>query len=286
MQVSIQALYEKQIDLAVRHALAEDFSDQDITSTLCVDPHLKGEASIIAKQSGIFFGKDIFWAILDQKKLKGYCIKDGEAFEKGQVIATVEGSVLNIMQVERSVLNFLQRLSGVSTYTQQFVKALEDPKISICDTRKTCPGMRYIEKAAVLAGGARNHRFNLSDQVLIKENHLDALVGNLADKLTQFKQENPEIQVQIEARDLKELYNLPIENVDMFLLDNFKLSHLDEAIEYLEQQKYSGLIEVSGNITLRNIARYQGKNIHRISVGALTHSAPCIDLSLLIQKIN
>lgn len=283
MDNSIAVLYQKQLDQILEMALLEDFVDQDVTSDLFLSATDKVQAYIIAKESGVFFGKDIITWIAKRYRLNAECVADGYLFKSGERLITVLGSVNALLKIERTLLNFIQRLSGVATLTRQFIEALNDPAIAICDTRKTNPGMRYLQKAAVLAGGGTNHRFHLADMMLIKENHIDGTSQPLEKLLQAFKLENPNIPIQIEARDLAELESLPLSELDMILLDNFSMQTLEAALNYLESKNYQGLIEVSGNITLTTIKQYRHKKIHRISVGALTHSAPCIDLSLLLN---
>ena len=280
--------YFNQVKSAVAIALAEDAPNGDKSSQLCIQDSHTATAKIIAKQSGIFFGKDILEHLCTKLSLKFSCNTDGSHFQRSESVATLSGQLKNILLAERSLLNFLQHLCGIASLTKTFVDALQDPNIVVCDTRKTTPGLRYLEKAAVVAGGGHNHRLNLSDMVLIKENHIDG-VGSLEilqKKLIEFKQKYPKIAIQIEARDLIELKALPIKHCDFILLDNFSLPDLDQAIQYLNDISFLGQIEVSGNINLNTIKNYKNKAIHRISIGALTHSAPIIDLSLLLEKAN
>ena len=278
--------YYTQVESAATLALEEDAPNGDISSQLCLQDSDTATAKIIAKQPGIFFGKDILEYLCAKLQLQCNSRADGTNFKTSESLATVSGKLKNILLVERSLLNFLQHLCGIASLTKTFVDTLQDPNIIICDTRKTSPGLRYLEKAAVVAGGGHNHRLNLSDMVLIKENHIDGLGSpeDLQNKLLKFKQTYPNIAIQIEARNLLELKALPITLCNFVLLDNFSLPDLDQAIQYLKDISFAGQIEVSGNINLNTIKQYRHKAIHRISVGALTHSAPIIDLSLLLVK--
>ena len=284
-------LYTKQLNVCIEAALKEDAPKGDITSSLCLEPTQLGEAKLFAKEKGVFFGNDIYSYLINRFNLKGECIADSKPFDKGTVLATIKGSLSAILQLERVLLNFVAHLSGIATQTNIYVKTLNNKNISLCDTRKTTPGLRYLEKAAVAAGGGLNHRFSLSDMVLIKENHLYSLeqqhknaIDVLQNKLNYFKRKNPEIVIQLEIRNTDALKTLPIHNCDLLLLDNFNLSQLDYALDWLKKANYSGQIEVSGNITLDKLPLYQKKTIHRISVGALTHSVKSLDFSLLINQ--
>ena len=283
-------LYKKQLETSIALALKEDAPNGDITSTLCLEPTQLGEATLFAKEKGIFFGNDIFSYLNNQFSLKGECIADSSPFNKGDVLASLSGSLSDILQLERVLLNFVAHLSGIATKTNTYVNALNNKNIALCDTRKTTPGLRYLEKAAVAAGGGLNHRFSLSDMILIKENHLDSLAKQhsnatfvLEEKLKVFKKKQPEILIQLEIRDLDALKTLPITCCDLLLLDNFSIDQLNRAIHWLKEANYKGQLEVSGNITLEKLSLYQDKAIHRISVGALTHSVKSLDLSLLID---
>ena len=213
-------------------------------------------------------------------------IKNGSPLSPKTVIATLTGNAHSILKTERVMLNLLQRLSGIATQTNAYVHALNNPNIQILDTRKTTPLWRDLERKAVLAGGGYNHRHNLSDMVLIKENHLalnHTTPEQLATKLRTIKQTHPHLKIEIEIETLAQLETLPLEDVDYILLDNFSETLLDKAIMCCQKKYPTKLIEVSGNITLANIHTLQTKAIHRISCGALTHSVTACDLSLLIQ---
>eukprot|EP01047_Picozoa_sp_COSAG01_P000485 COSAG01_NODE_9_length_43729_cov_66.133463_22_plen_298_part_00 len=270
-------------------ALEEDAYQQDITSqTLCNQPVI-GEAQLIAKQAGIFYGTALITALCVlispsiQIKLM---ISDASSFNVGACLVKLKGDMRDLLRLERVLLNLLQRLCGIASQTQAYVQALDDPNIKILDTRKTTPLWRDLEKAAVRAGGGYNHRLNLSDMLLIKENHLSMLavhagLGALDQKLSALKTQNPTLKIEIELETLAQLQLLNLRHVDYLLFDNFSLAKLDEAIAYCQQHYPDKILEVSGNINLANISRYRNKAIHRISCGALTHSVQACDLSLL-----
>ena len=246
-------------------------------------------ARIIAKEDGVFFGVDLIFCALAHVDKEGYCdvfCEDGEWVTKGQVICSMKALFQALLLIERVLLNILQRASGIATQTRRFVQVLSDDSIKILDTRKTIPGLRVLEKAAVVAGGGYNHRMGLSDMVLIKENHLSVLqqqhrLGALPELLASHKQKHPECKIEIEVETLEQLRSFSFEHVDYILCDNFSMEMLDEAIAICKKRRITSELEVSGNVTLETISRYRGVDIQRISVGALTHSVKVFDLSLV-----
>ncbi|MBT5855502.1 carboxylating nicotinate-nucleotide diphosphorylase [bacterium] len=275
----------------IRMALEEDIPNGDISTELVVPNDQQSEAVIIAKAPGAFYGSQVMTMIMDQvdpASSLSFEVKDGDTFLKGDSLIHLSGATHSLLKAERTLLNFLQRLCGVASQTKRFVDALDSPNIHVLDTRKTTPGWRDLEKAAVLAGGGMNHRQGLSDMVLLKENHLSALdsqgrLNDLGQLILAFKTQHPGVLVEVEIETLDQLETLSLDHVDMLLLDNFALDQIHPAVSILKKRGLSPDIEISGNITLDTISKYRGYPIHRISVGALTHSVPALDLSLLFQ---
>ncbi|MFC1752413.1 carboxylating nicotinate-nucleotide diphosphorylase [Thermoproteota archaeon] len=275
----------------LQNALTEDIPYGDITTDLTVMRDLGVSARLISKDDGIFYGQEIILGIFNlidpDTKIKMNCA-NGQKIQNGTVICDIQGCLSCILKAERVMLNFVQRLSGVATTTRAFVDGLNDPAAAVLDTRKTTPLMRSLEKKAVLAGGGVNHRFGLSDMVLIKENHVSALeeqgqIHSLAERIQKFKKQNPEIAVELEIEALNQMDTLPIQDVDIIMFDNFSLSDIKKGIEMCRSRGIKAKIEVSGNITLETIGNYAGLGIDRISVGRLTHSVRALDLTLLIS---
>lgn len=283
-----EALIQDSIPI-IQSALREDIPTVDITSELCVDPNQQGSAQILAKESGIFCGELIFKILLKlfprDIQIKTL-IPDAAPFEVGDQLALITGNMRRILGIERVLLNFCQHLSGIATVTQSFVRALDDSQIQILDTRKTTPGIRNLERYAVRVGGGHNHRLNLSDMILIKENHIQSFLKTHSSEafsrhLAMQKSQNPDIKIEMEIDSLEQLLDFDLSPVDIVLLDNFNLDSLQKALTHCKRYPHL-LIEASGNVSLDTIARYRGLPIHRISIGKLTHSVPNIDLSLLV----
>ncbi len=272
-------------------AIAEDCPQTDITCTSLNLSNTSVDAKLITKEDGVFFGQDITTSIckeIDPSLALSFHTKDGETIKKMQTLLTIEGPSLSLLRAERLVLNFLQRLCGIATTTRQYVQALNNPSIAILDTRKTTPGLRLLEKQAVIAGGGKNHRMNLSDMMLIKENHLKTLQNEgrfdqLETLLTTHKKNHPTIPIEIEVETLDELKTLPLHLANYVMFDNFSIENVQIGADILKAQNISAEIEISGGITLDTIHLYQNLPIHRISIGALTHSVKALDLSLLEQ---
>jgi len=274
----------------IKQAILEDAPTGDITVSSLFKSHSTQNASLIAKQDGVFFGSDIIQAFFSEYdpdyQLTMY-VKDGDHITKNTCICDVKSQFDRILLVERSMLNLIQRLSGIATLTNLYVKKLDNPRISICDTRKTMIGLRILEKAAVKAGGGVNHRFGLSDMILIKENHLTMLKKNqelatLANKIKQAKANHPNLKAQIEIETLDQLHSLDLNMFDFIMLDNFASSDIPIATKICRQRYPHSLIEISGNVTLETITCYKPFDIDRISIGSLTHSVAAFDISLLL----
>lgn len=275
----------------VEHAYREDIPTHDITCTLTVTDDTPATATIIAKSDGVFFGTDVVTACLSHKGPNiqfTQRVHDGDRITPQQTLIELTGPLHQLLQVERVLLNFLQRLCGIATMTSQFIKKLDNPHIQILETRKTTPLLRSLEKQAVVAGGGQNHRMNLSDMVLIKENHLAALentgqLHTLRNRLLQFKAQNPTIKIEIEIETLDQIETLPLDLADIVMFDNFALDMITVGAKALRDRGSTALIEISGNVTLHTIDSYRELPIDRISVGALTHSVPAMDLSMRIH---
>ena len=281
-------MMQENLEALLLSALKEDIPSEDISTDLVMSADVQGNARIIGKETGIFYGRNILDTIfncLDGTVTVQTEIQDGDPIQKNDCICELKGSLKTILKAERVLLNFLQRLCGVATQTRRFVTALDNPEIQVLDTRKTSPGLRALEKGAVLAGGGANHRFGLSDMILLKENHLSALeqqekLSDLDALIVSFKKRNPGIKVEVEIETLAQLRTYGLMNVDYIMLDNFKLSDIEPAVQLCQDRGLNAEIEISGNITLDRITDYRDLPIQRISVGALTHSVTALDLSL------
>ena len=267
------------IDIALR----EDIGDGDITTESFVAKDAKASARIVARERAILAGTKTAMEVFHRvdRSLKVKAIRsDGSEVKSGDDVIEIDGSVRSILKAERVALNFLQRLSGIATMTREFVDAAANDHVKILDTRKTTPGLRALEKAAVVAGGGANHRFGLFDMVLLKDNHLKAISGfdDLAKAIRKVRKSRPRIQIEVEADTLEQVHGLlEIEGIDVILLDNMTPAEIREAIA-LGKNKVK--FEASGGITLKNVRQIAGTGVDYISIGAITHSARAIDFSL------
>ena len=270
-------------------ALREDVGAGDITTEFFVPNGLRALGRIIARERAIVAGgqtaAEVFRRV--NSKLNVDVLQpDGAALSGGETILEVRGAANSILTAERVALNFLQRLSGIATLTRQFVDAAGKSRAKILDTRKTTPGLRALEKAAVVAGGGANHRFSLNDMVLVKDNHLSAGSGfsGFAAAIQRLRQERPGIRIEVEADRLEQVRSfLEIGGIDVILLDNMKPSEMREAVA-LGKDKVK--FEASGGVTLKNVRQIAATGVDYISVGALTHSARAIDLSLELTHVG
>lgn len=268
----------------VQAALDEDGASSDITTKALVSPDQRGAGAIIAKAKGVVAGlavaADVFTA-LDSRVSFAPSLDDGVSLAPGDMLARIEGPLAPILSGERVALNFLQRLSAIATATRRLVDAVSGFDVDIFDTRKTTPGLRELERYAVRVGGGRNHRFNLSDAVLIKDNHLAALRErglSIAQAVELSRRNGPEgVQVEIEATSLDEVREALEANPDIILLDNMPLTELREAVALVSGR---ALTEASGGVSLDTVRAIAETGVDRISVGAITHSAPALDMSL------
>ena len=269
-------------------ALKEDIGAGDITTEFFVPDSLHASGRIVAREKAIVAGSGVVAEVfrrldpsIDVQIIRG----DGTEVAAGDVIIEVRGLARSILKAERVALNFLQRLCGIATLTRQFVDAVGNHSVKILDTRKTTPGLRALEKTAVVAGGGENHRFGLYDMVLVKDNHLATFEGlsSLAERVCQLRQERPNVRIEVEADDLEQVRAfVEIEGVDVILLDNMTPAQIREAVALREDNiKF----EASGGITLKNVNRIAATGVDYISVGTLTHAARAIDIDLEMTHV-
>lgn len=269
-----------QADPLILQALQEDITSEDVTTNAILPKDCQGEAELLCKQDGIIAGLDVFaraFTLLDDKVWFEFFTKDGDEVHKGQKLAKVVGSMQAILSAERVGLNYLQRMSGIATYTHQVVSLLERTGITLVDTRKTTPNMRVFEKYAVTVGGGKNHRYNLSDGVLLKDNHISA-AGGVAKAVALAKAYAPFVRkIEVETETLDMVREAVEAGADIIMLDNMSHDMMREAIALIDGRAET---ECSGNVTKENIAALSDIGVDYISSGALTHSAPILDLSL------
>lgn len=284
-------MMSRDLHFLLTESLKEDIPHTDITTELTVSENATSKAHLIAKEAGIFYGEDVITTIcqiVDPSITIHFFKFDGDHLSIGEEIVILEGNTRNILAIERVMLNFIQRLSGIASMTKACVNAISNPAIQILETRKTTPLLRHLEKKAVLAGGGHNHRINLSDMVLIKENHLSLLakenrLKDLGALLQDFKEKNPGILIEIEVDSVAQLRNLDLKLADIIMFDNFSIEEIKAGCETCDKMHYKALREVSGNMTITSLPKYRDLPIHRISMGCLTHSVKALDLSLLIH---
>lgn len=267
------------IDKIIREALEEDISYGDITTNSIVDSKSRSDIDLLAKEEGIIAGLEVFkrvFQILGEVDVKFFVI-DGDRVNKGQLIGKITGSTRNILTGERTALNILQRLSGIATLTGEFVEKLNGTNTKLLDTRKTTPNMRMLEKYAVLVGGGSNHRFNLSDGILIKDNHIDA-AGGIKNAVEKVRKTAPFVRkVEVETETLEEVQEALDAKADIIMLDNMSIETVKKAISLINKRATT---EISGNITLGNIEAVAHTGVDYISTGAVTHSYKVLDLSM------
>ncbi len=269
-------------------ALKEDIGQGDITTDFFVPEALHAMGRVITRENAIVAGTQTAAEVFRQvdPSIDVQIIhKDGDEVVSGDLIIEVRGLARSILKAERVALNFLQRLSGIATLTRQFVDAIGDHPAKILDTRKTTPGMRVLEKAAVVAGGGVNHRFGLYDMVLVKDNHLATFGGlsSFADRIRQLRAERPDIRIEVEADDLEQARAfVEIEGIDIILLDNMAPAQMREAIAL---RKNHFQFEASGGITLKNVKRIAATGVDYISIGGLTNAAHAIDFGLEMTQV-
>ena len=274
------------IDIALR----EDIGEGDVTTQLVIPEDARARARVMSREKAVIAGTgpaaEVFRRVDPQLKVSTG-LTDGTVVLEGETILEINGSTRSILTAERAALNFLQRLSGIATLTRAFVEATGKNPAKIMDTRKTTPGLRALEKAAVVAGGGINHRFGLFDMILVKDNHLVAQpdLAQLALAIRKAKLRNPSMKVEVEADSLEQVRALmQIEEVDLILLDNMETTEMCEAIALGRNRKIK--FEASGGVNLKTVRRIAATGVDYISVGALTHSAPAVDLSLELTPIS
>lgn len=268
------------VDPYILGALKEDITSEDVSTNAVMPEPKQGDVDLICKQDGIICGLQVFertFTLLDNKTRVEFMVKDGDFVKAGQLMAKVYGDIRVLLCGERTALNYLQRMSGIATYTHEVAGLLEGSSIKLLDTRKTSPNNRIFEKYSVRVGGGNNHRYNLSDGVLLKDNHIGA-AGGVKEAVTMAKAYAPfvrKIEVEVETYDM--VVDAIEAGADIIMLDNMPDDLLRKCIAYIDGRAE---IEISGNITKENIARLKNMGVDYISSGALTHSAPIMDISL------
>ena len=269
-----------QADQLIRMALQEDITSEDVSTNAVMPTEVKGTVDLIAKEDGIIAGLDVYakvFQMLDEKTEIDFKCKDGDEVKKGELMATLTGDIRVLLSGERVALNYLQRMSGIATYTRQVAKLLEGSKVTLLDTRKTTPNCRVFEKYAVRVGGGCNHRYNLSDGVLLKDNHIGA-AGSITKAITMAKEYAPFVRkIEIEVETLEQVKEAVEAGADIIMLDNMTPEVMKQAVELIDGRAQT---ECAGNITKENIARIREIGVDFVSSGALTHSAPILDISM------
>lgn len=267
-------------DKYIRLALEEDINSEDVSTNAVMPAYQKGEVQLICKQDGIIAGLGVFertFQLLDPETKVDFYVADGDAVKKGQLMATVTGDIRVLLSGERTALNYLQRMSGIATYTNEVAKMLEGTKTTLLDTRKTTPCMRVFEKYAVTVGGGKNHRYNLSDGVMLKDNHIGA-AGGVKEAIAAAKAYAPFVRkIEVETENLDMVKEAVEAGADIIMLDNMTPDEMAEAIRIIDGRAET---ECSGNMTKENIKTITELGVDYVSSGALTHSAPILDISL------
>lgn len=267
-------------DHLIMEALKEDITSEDITTNAVMREACPGEVQLICKQDGVIAGLEVYkrvFELLDEKTEVEFYVKDGDVVKNKQLMGVVRGDIRVLLSGERVALNYLQRMSGIATYTRSIVDLLEGSKTRLLDTRKTTPNMRVFEKYAVKVGGGCNHRYNLSDGILLKDNHIGA-AGSVAKAIEMAKEYAPFVRkIEIEVENLEMVKEAVEAGADIIMLDNMTPDEMREAIKIIDGRAQT---ECSGNVTKENVARLVSVGVDYISSGALTHSAPILDISM------
>jgi nicotinate-nucleotide pyrophosphorylase (carboxylating) len=267
-------------DKYIKMALEEDINSEDVSTNAVMPEYKKGEVQLICKEDGIIAGLMVFervFTLLDSDTQVTCHVKDGDEVKKGEVLAVVTGDIRVLLSGERTALNYLQRMSGIATYTRSVARLLEGTKTTLLDTRKTTPGMRVFEKYAVRVGGGANHRYNLSDGVLLKDNHIDA-AGGVTQAVQAARAYAPFVRkIEVETENLDMVREAVDAGADIIMLDNMPPKQMAEAIQLINGRAET---ECSGNVTKENINTITQLGVDYISSGALTHSAPILDISM------
>lgn len=268
------------VDAIIKSTLSEDLVTHDMTSEWLFDDADHSKAHLIAKEDGILSGMSVFkrtFECVDAQIRVDAMVKDGNAVKKGEIIAIIEGQTKSLLFAERTALNFLQRMSGIATETHKYVTLVADLPVKIVDTRKTAPGLRILDKQAVRDGGGSNHRFNLSDGVLIKDNHIKA-AGGITEAITKCKAHVPHtLKIEIEVESLSGLVEAIEAGADIIMLDNMSTDAMKEAVLINAGRT---ILEASGNMSLMRVREVAETGVDIISIGALTHSVKALDISL------
>lgn len=279
--IGLDAIY---LESVVKAALAEDIGSGDITTLLTIPNDLTVEGTLIAKESGVIAGQELAWVVFREfftQTAYEPLVRDGSHVRSGKAIGKVSGKARTILSGERVALNFLQRLSGIATLTAKYVEQVKHTKAKIVDTRKTTPGLRRLEKYAVTCGGGYNHRFGLDDGVLIKDNHI-AAAGGITPAIEAAKIQAPHtLKIEIEVDNLDQLKEAIAVGADIVLLDNMSIEDMRRAVSVADGKV---LLEASGGVSLKSVKEIAETGVDIISVGALTHSAPALDISLDIEE--
>ena len=269
-----------QADPLILQALQEDISSEDVSTNAVMPEAVPGEVQLICKQDGIIAGLGVFqrvFELLDENTTTEFYCKDGDEVKAGQLMGTVRGDIRVLLSGERVALNYLQRMSGIATYTNKTAKLLAGSKTKLLDTRKTTPNMRIFEKYAVRVGGGYNHRYNLSDGVLLKDNHIGA-AGSVKKAIEMAREYAPFVRkIEVEVENLAMVKEAVEAGADIIMLDNMTVEEMAEAIRMIDGRAET---ECSGNVTKENIERLTALGVDYISSGALTHSAPILDISM------
>ena len=267
-------------DKLIMQALEEDITSEDVTTNAVMRHPQQGEVQLLCKQDGVIAGLDVFkrvFELLDETTQVVFYVKDGDAVKKGDLLAVVKGDIRVLLSGERTALNYLQRMSGIATYTRSIADLLKGSKTKLLDTRKTTPNNRIFEKYAVKVGGGYNHRYNLSDGVLLKDNHIGA-AGGVKEAVTMAKEYASFVRkIEVEVENLDMVREAVEPGADIIMLDNMTPEMMKEAVRIIDGRAET---ECSGNVTLENVARLTDIGVDYISSGALTHSAPILDVSL------
>ncbi|QYR66114.1 carboxylating nicotinate-nucleotide diphosphorylase [Fusobacterium animalis] len=281
--MNLRKIDKFQMDDSIRMALKEDITSEDISTNAIYKNYRMAEISLYSKEDGILAGLDVFKRVFELFELLDNSVefteykKDGDKVLNKDLILKIRADVKTILSAERTALNYLQRMSGIATYTRKMVEALDDKNILLLDTRKTTPNMRIFEKYAVRVGGGYNHRYNLSDAIMLKDNHINA-AGSITEAIKLAREYSPFIKkIEVEVEDLKGVEEAVKAGADIIMLDNMDIETTKKAIKIINKK---AIIECSGNIDITNINRFKGLEIDYVSSGAITHSAKILDLSL------
>ena len=272
-------------DRLIRMALEEDITSEDITTNSVMRKKQMGEVQLLCKETGVIAGIWVFervFTLLDENTETEFYVKDGDKVEKGQLLGLVKGDIRVLLSGERTALNYLQRMSGIATYTSQIADLLKGSRTKLLDTRKTTPNMRIFEKYAVKTGGGYNHRYNLSDGILLKDNHIGA-AGSVKKAVEMAREYAPFVRkIEVETENLDMVKEALEAGADIIMLDNMTPEMMKEAVALIDGRAQT---ECSGNVTKENIEKLVSIGVDYISSGALTHSAPILDISLKHLKV-